>query len=88
MYEKENQEREYELTPFGILLSAVCGLAAEGFILFMFHLDLRYIPFFVLLFLWLLSGIIVSGVLLGFAELRRYAAVLWRMRHDYAFHAG
>lgn len=33
MYEKENQERGYELTPFGILFSAVCGLAAEGFIL-------------------------------------------------------
>ena len=61
----ERQDIYYELTPCGIILCAVTGMAAELLVLFGFGIQPEIIPLPVFGFLWLLFGILVSRVLIG-----------------------
>ena len=61
----ERQDIYYELTPIGIVLCAVAGIAAELVVLAAFGIQPEIIPVPVFGFLWLLFGILVSGVLIG-----------------------
>lgn len=61
----EHQDIYYELTPSGIIFCLIAGLMLEALILFVFGIQLKYVPVFVLAFLWLLAGILVSGCLIG-----------------------
>ncbi|MCD7818723.1 MAG: hypothetical protein LUH07_06700 [Lachnospiraceae bacterium] len=51
-----------ELTPAGTGLCAVLGLVAEIIIMLAAGIDVVQVPVVVLTFIWLLAGILVSGV--------------------------
>lgn len=61
----ERQDIYYELTPIGIVLCAAAGIAAELLVLAVFGIQPEIIPVPVFGFLWLLFGILVSGVMIG-----------------------
>ncbi|MCD8104331.1 MAG: hypothetical protein LUF35_04855 [Lachnospiraceae bacterium] len=81
-----------ELTLDGVILCALVGLAAEILILMLTGIKAKFVSPVVLLFLWLLSGILVSGVLIvfaAFADLRRayfkdweFASVCQSVRYE------
>ena len=61
---KRNRELYRELTPAGAGLCAVAGAVAEGITFIMFGIRIGSVPVPVLIFLWGLFGILVSGVLI------------------------
>ena len=80
---KRNTDIYYELTGTGIMVCAVCGAAAELLIFLIFGIQIGAVPVPVIGFLWLLSSILASGVMIGFEsllDLRRRAV------HTYARH--
>lgn len=77
--QKKYQDTYYELTPAGVGLCAVLGIGAELLVLLMFGIRFENIPLPVFGFLWLLFGILVSGVLIGLEMLLGTAG-----GHDYS----
>lgn len=65
-----------ELTSFGVFFCALAGLIAEAFIFFITGIKPLLVPAPVFLFLWLLSGIIVSGILYAAAVIADLLGVL------------
>ncbi|MCD7737195.1 MAG: hypothetical protein LUI07_09600 [Lachnospiraceae bacterium] len=62
-----NQTMDWELTPVGIGFCAVLGLALEILVLLISGIYISQVPLVVFGFLWFLSGMLVSGVLLLYA---------------------
>lgn len=61
---KRNEEIYRELTPTGIGLCAAAGAVAEGITFWVLGIRLENVPVPVLIFLWGLFGILMSGVLI------------------------
>lgn len=68
-----NEDIYYELTHAGIALSAVLGIIAEAIVLMGFGIHPGNVPVVVLGFLWLLFGILVSGILIAIEMLEGIA---------------
>ncbi|MCD8014380.1 MAG: hypothetical protein LUG99_14615 [Lachnospiraceae bacterium] len=65
-----------ELTPMGTGVCILLGLLLEFAILFVFQIRVRQVPVIVLAFMWFLSGMMISGVLILTAALRDRVATV------------